>query len=213
MGAPANRGLRPRAHSHLFRVHDRRARRADRRIGDRGAVAAAGDRFDERRRGLTTRAGWDRSSSPTIADVNGDGRNDIVIGHQNGLLHVINARDRSRPRGLAAADGNRDRQHAGGRRPLQATAKRRSSWGSARRGCRISRVASRSTTPTARCTASSALRDYFNIWTATGTRTATPTACTRRPRSATSTATATPTSCSGASTSTSTRSTATATRS
>ncbi len=36
-------------------------------------------------------AGWDRSSSPTIADVNGDGRNDIVIGHQNGLLHVINA--------------------------------------------------------------------------------------------------------------------------
>jgi hypothetical protein len=35
--------------------------------------------------------GWDRTSSPTIADVNGDGRNDIVIGHQNGLLHVINA--------------------------------------------------------------------------------------------------------------------------
>ncbi|HEV7524347.1 MAG TPA: VCBS repeat-containing protein [Acidimicrobiia bacterium] len=34
--------------------------------------------------------GWDRSSSPTIADVNRDGRNDIVIGHENGLLHVIN---------------------------------------------------------------------------------------------------------------------------
>ena len=27
--------------------------------------------------------------SPTIADVNGDGRPDIVIGHQDGLLHVI----------------------------------------------------------------------------------------------------------------------------
>jgi hypothetical protein len=36
-------------------------------------------------------SGWDRSSSPTIADVNGDGRRDIVIGHENGLLHVINA--------------------------------------------------------------------------------------------------------------------------
>jgi hypothetical protein len=38
-----------------------------------------------------TSSGWDRSSSPTIADVNGDGRRDIVIGHENGLLHVINA--------------------------------------------------------------------------------------------------------------------------
>ena len=36
-------------------------------------------------------SGWDRSSSPTIADVNGDGRKEIVIGHENGLLHVINA--------------------------------------------------------------------------------------------------------------------------
>ncbi len=36
-------------------------------------------------------AGWDRTSSPTIADVNGDGRSEIVIGHENGLLHVINA--------------------------------------------------------------------------------------------------------------------------
>jgi hypothetical protein len=43
-----------------------------------------------------TSNGWDRSSSPTIADVNGDGRPEIVIGHQNGLLHVIggaNGRD------------------------------------------------------------------------------------------------------------------------
>ncbi|HWS47196.1 MAG TPA: VCBS repeat-containing protein, partial [Acidimicrobiia bacterium] len=37
------------------------------------------------------RSGWDRSSSPTIADVNGDGVNEIVIGHQDGLVHVINA--------------------------------------------------------------------------------------------------------------------------
>ncbi len=36
-------------------------------------------------------SGWDRSSSPTVADVNGDGVNDIVIGHENGLLHVIDA--------------------------------------------------------------------------------------------------------------------------
>ncbi len=36
-------------------------------------------------------AGWDRSSSPTIADVNGDGRRDIVIGHEDGRLHVIDA--------------------------------------------------------------------------------------------------------------------------
>ena len=41
-------------------------------------------------------SGWDRSSSPTIADVNGDGKPEIVIGHQSGLLHVIdggNGRD------------------------------------------------------------------------------------------------------------------------
>jgi hypothetical protein len=33
---------------------------------------------------------WDRSSSPTIADVNGDGTPDIVIGNQDGWLRVIN---------------------------------------------------------------------------------------------------------------------------
>jgi len=38
-------------------------------------------------------SGWDRTSSPTIADVNGDGRREIVIGHENGLLHVINGAD------------------------------------------------------------------------------------------------------------------------
>ncbi len=36
-------------------------------------------------------SGWDRSSSPTIADINGDGTNDIVIGDQNGLLRVLDA--------------------------------------------------------------------------------------------------------------------------
>ena len=35
--------------------------------------------------------GWDRSSSPTIADVNGDGTNDIVIGHEDGWLRVLEA--------------------------------------------------------------------------------------------------------------------------
>ncbi len=33
--------------------------------------------------------GWDRSSSPTIADINGDGRKEIVIGHQDGYLRVL----------------------------------------------------------------------------------------------------------------------------
>ncbi|MCP4084333.1 MAG: hypothetical protein GY745_04670, partial [Actinomycetia bacterium] len=32
-----------------------------------------------------------RSSSPTIADINGDGENDIVIGHQDGMLRVFDA--------------------------------------------------------------------------------------------------------------------------
>jgi hypothetical protein len=34
-------------------------------------------------------SGWDRSSSPTIGDVNGDGVPDVVIGHQDGLLRVV----------------------------------------------------------------------------------------------------------------------------
>ncbi len=38
-------------------------------------------------------AGWDRTSSPTIADVNGDGVNDIVIGHQDGRLRVLSGAD------------------------------------------------------------------------------------------------------------------------
>jgi len=36
-------------------------------------------------------SGWDRSSSPTIADVNGDGTNDIVIGGEDGWLRVMHA--------------------------------------------------------------------------------------------------------------------------
>ncbi|MEP6660788.1 MAG: VCBS repeat-containing protein [Acidimicrobiales bacterium] len=39
----------------------------------------------------TTFGGWNRSSSPTIADVNGDGVNDIVYGSQDGFVHVRNA--------------------------------------------------------------------------------------------------------------------------
>jgi FG-GAP-like repeat/FG-GAP repeat len=35
-------------------------------------------------------AGWDRSSSPTIADVNGDGVPEIVVGHQDGYVRVLN---------------------------------------------------------------------------------------------------------------------------
>ena len=36
-----------------------------------------------------TIAGWNRSSSPTIADVNGDRVNDVVFGHQDGELRVV----------------------------------------------------------------------------------------------------------------------------
>jgi hypothetical protein len=38
-----------------------------------------------------TLSGWNRSSSPTIADVSGDGIPEIVIGHQDGYLRVLNA--------------------------------------------------------------------------------------------------------------------------
>ena len=38
-----------------------------------------------------TFGGWNRSSSPVIADVNGDGRNDIVHGHQDGYVRVLDA--------------------------------------------------------------------------------------------------------------------------
>ncbi|HEX4491651.1 MAG TPA: FG-GAP-like repeat-containing protein [Acidimicrobiia bacterium] len=39
----------------------------------------------------TTTAGWNRSSSPVIADVNGDGQNDIVVGGEDGQVRVLNA--------------------------------------------------------------------------------------------------------------------------
>lgn len=32
--------------------------------------------------------GWNRSSSPVIADIDGDGRNEIVFGHQDGMLRA-----------------------------------------------------------------------------------------------------------------------------
>jgi hypothetical protein len=35
-------------------------------------------------------AGWDRSSSPSIGDVNGDGLPEIVVGHQDGWVRVLN---------------------------------------------------------------------------------------------------------------------------
>ena len=35
---------------------------------------------------------WDRSSSPTIADVNGDGVSDIVVGNQDGYLRVLSGK-------------------------------------------------------------------------------------------------------------------------
>jgi hypothetical protein len=34
-------------------------------------------------------SGWDRTSSPTIADVNGDGVPDVVFGHQDGKVRVV----------------------------------------------------------------------------------------------------------------------------
>ncbi len=37
-------------------------------------------------------SGWDRSSSPTVADVNGDGTPEIIVGHQDGWLRVLDAR-------------------------------------------------------------------------------------------------------------------------
>jgi hypothetical protein len=37
-------------------------------------------------------SGWDRSSSPTVADVNGDGVPDVVFGHQNGYVDVVDGR-------------------------------------------------------------------------------------------------------------------------
>jgi hypothetical protein len=37
----------------------------------------------------TTAAGWNRSSSPNIADIDGNGINDVVVGHQDGWLRVF----------------------------------------------------------------------------------------------------------------------------
>jgi hypothetical protein len=38
-------------------------------------------------------AGWDRTSSPTLADVNGDHVPDAVFGHQNGFVDVVDGRN------------------------------------------------------------------------------------------------------------------------
>jgi hypothetical protein len=37
-----------------------------------------------------TSAGWNRSSSPTIADITGDGVPEVIFGHQDGKLRVVN---------------------------------------------------------------------------------------------------------------------------
>ena len=39
----------------------------------------------------TTFDGWNRSSSPAIADIDGDGKNEIVMGHQDGVLRAFEA--------------------------------------------------------------------------------------------------------------------------
>ncbi len=98
-------------------------------------------------------SGWDRSSSPTIADVNGDGRPDIVIGHEDGLLHVIDAANGRDLPGWPQQTGTAiDSTPAVG--DLFNNGKQEivvglgSTWVAESAG-----RASRSTTPTARCTA------------------------------------------------------------
>jgi hypothetical protein len=41
---------------------------------------------------LRSFSGWDRTSSPTLADVNGDGVPDAAFGHQNGFVDVVDGR-------------------------------------------------------------------------------------------------------------------------
>ena len=144
-GAPANKGSTHCAHSHFSDSADCRARRADR--GHRRRRSPRAQRRCRRtRRGPATTNGWDRS---VVADDRRRQRRRperhrhrppgrTAARHQR--------RQRPRPSGLAAADGHRDRQHAGGRRPLQQRPQGRSSSASARPGFRTSRAASRSTT-------------------------------------------------------------------
>ncbi len=40
-------------------------------------------------------AGWNRSSSPVIADINGDGAPEIIVGHEDGYVRVFEADGRS----------------------------------------------------------------------------------------------------------------------
>ena len=89
--------------------------------------------------------------------------------------------ERPRPPGLAAADGNRDRQHPRGRRSQQQWTSPRSSSVWVRRWCRTNRAASRSTTPTEVCTARTAPRTTSTCGRTTVIPTAMPTASTRRP--------------------------------
>ena len=110
-------------------------------------------------------SGWDRSSSPTIADVNGDGRNDIVIGHENGLLHVINAANGHDLPGWPQQTGTAIDSTPGGRRPHQ----QRSAGDRRRAGldvrARTNRVASKIYNANGTLHCIFRTLDYFNIWT------------------------------------------------
>ena len=154
----------PCAHSHLSRSPDRRARRADRAplTASRPAGAAT----------VSSSAGVDRQLERLGPQLVADDRRRQRRRPQR---HRHRARERAAPRHQR---GDRPRPRRVGRsrpaprstaRPRSATSSttvsRRSSSASARRWCRTSRAASGSTTPTARCTARSAPRDYFNIWT------------------------------------------------
>ena len=164
-----------------------------------------------------TFGGWNRSSSPTIADVNGDGRNDIVHGHQDGYVRVLDAatgtnlpgwpqrtrcvrvcRPRSTdrpPSATSTRDGTNEVVVPGG-----------STWKANQPGGIV--VFRRD--GSIRCRFETRRRRQ-RVGEHGRRPTATRTACTRRPRSATSTATTIPTSCSVPGTCASTRSIATAT--
>ena len=54
---------------------------------DESALAASKAQLDW----VNTFDGWNRSSSPVIADIDADGHNEVVVGHQDGLLRAYEA--------------------------------------------------------------------------------------------------------------------------